>query len=210
MKRAESEARQRVSGILMNKLIDAHPFEVPPTLLEYQADQLLESVARDLYMRGVDPRGQETSWWSNVREQLKPQATRDLRASMLMEAIAEREKIEVSDDEIQAEIAAIAGASRQTMEQVRDALTKQGGERSIADRLRNRKALDLVLENARITDEEWREEMPDEDEPANEQQAVPEQALPETQTAADASPEASRQTDEAPDPEQADAASSES
>jgi hypothetical protein len=36
-------------------------------------------------------------------------------------------------------------------------LTKQDGERSIAGRLRNRKALNLLVENARVTDEEWQE-----------------------------------------------------
>jgi hypothetical protein len=44
---------------------------------------------------------------------------------------------------------------------VRSALTKQGGERSIADRLRNRKALQLLVENARVTEEEWRETQTD-------------------------------------------------
>jgi hypothetical protein len=37
-------------------------------------------------------------------------------------------------------------------------LTKQGGERSIADRLRHRKALDIIVDNASVRDEEWREE----------------------------------------------------
>jgi hypothetical protein len=41
---------------------------------------------------------------------------------------------------------------------VRAILTKQGGERSIAGRLRNRKALDILVANARVTDEEWKEE----------------------------------------------------
>jgi hypothetical protein len=41
---------------------------------------------------------------------------------------------------------------------VRSVLTKEGGERSIANRLRNNKALDLLVENARVIDEEWREE----------------------------------------------------
>jgi hypothetical protein len=36
-------------------------------------------------------------------------------------------------------------------------LTKDGGERSIAHILRNRKALDLLIENAKVTDEEWKE-----------------------------------------------------
>jgi len=41
--------------------------------------------------------------------------------------------------------------------QVRAALTKEGGDRSIAHRVRNRKALDLLIDNARITDAEWTE-----------------------------------------------------
>jgi hypothetical protein len=52
----------------------------------------------------------------------------------------------------------IAEGARQSVEQVRAALTKQGGERSIADRLRHRKALDLLIENARVSEEEWRED----------------------------------------------------
>ncbi|MBV9210230.1 MAG: trigger factor [Acidobacteria bacterium] len=156
--RSRHESENRLRGEVMNKLVDAHPFEVPESLVEYQADQLLESVARDMMTRGVDPRQQDPQWWEGVREQLKPQAMRDLRGSMLLESIADKEQIEISDEEIEAEINAIAAQSRRTADEVRDALTKQGGERSIADRLRNRKALDLVVENARVTDEEWSDE----------------------------------------------------
>src|SRR5678815_2931414 len=77
---------------------------------------------------------------------------------MLLDRIADEEKIEVSDEEVEAEIEAVANASRQPREQVRAALTKDGGERSIAHRLRNRKALDFLIENAHVTEEEWSEE----------------------------------------------------
>lgn len=155
----ESENRMRQQ--VLEKLVDAHPFAVPESLTEQQADQLLQSVARDLAMRGIDPRQQEVEWWKSVREQLKPQAERDVRGYMLLETIAEQENLSVTDEEIEAEIRAMAVASRQAPEQVRAALTKQGGERSIASRLGNRKALDLIVENARIRDEEWLEEEPD-------------------------------------------------
>jgi trigger factor len=104
--------------------------------------------------RGIDPRSRDVNW-EGAREELKVQAEVDVRSSMLLEQIAEEEKIEVSDEEVEAEIEAIATASRQSKEQVRAALTKDGGERSIAHRLRNRKALDLLIENAHITDAEW-------------------------------------------------------
>ena len=91
---------------------------------------------------------------------LEAQATEDLRASILLERIAEAEQIEPSDEEIEREIELIAEGARQSVEQVRAALTKQGGERSIADRLRVRRTIDFLVENARVTEGEWHEEEP--------------------------------------------------
>jgi trigger factor len=141
----------------MKQLLEAHQFEVPQTLVDQQTSHRLESIVRDMIGRGIDPRNRDVNW-EGAREEMKVQAEEDVRASMLLEQIAEDEKIEVSDEEVEAEIESIATASRQPKEQVRAALTKDGGERSIAHRLRNRKALDLLIENASVTEEEWSEE----------------------------------------------------
>ncbi len=162
VKRASVESDNRLRSEVMRKLVEAHPFEVPQTLSEHQANNRLESAVRDMIGRGIDPRAQEINW-DGVRAQLKAQAEFDVRGSMLLEMIADEEKIEASEEEIEAEINSIAASSRQTPEQVRAALTKQGGTTSIADRLRNRKAIDLIVENARVTDEEWREEIPEDE-----------------------------------------------
>ena len=138
----------------MKKLLEAHQFEVPQTLVDHQTSQRLENLVRDMIGRGIDPRNRDVNW-EGAREELKVQAEEDVRASMLLEQIAEEEKIEVSDEEVEAEIESISIASRQPKEQVRAVLTKDGGERSIAHRLRNRKALDLLIENASVTEEEW-------------------------------------------------------
>lgn len=160
-KRSSAESDNRLRNDLLSKLVAAHPFEVPQSLVEQQANHHLESVVRDMLGRGIDPRSQEMNW-EEVRNELRQQAERDVRSSMLLESIAERENIQVTDEEIRAEIERISHATRQTTQQVRDALTKQGGERSIADRLRNRRALDLLVENASLTEAEWREEAEDE------------------------------------------------
>jgi trigger factor len=153
-KRSESESNHQLRAQVMKKLLEAHQFEVPQTLVEQQASHRLESVVRDMIGRGIDPRNRDVNW-EGAREELKVQAEEDVRASMLLEQIADDEKITVSDEEVEAEIEAIATASRQPKEQVRAALTKDGGERSIAHRLRNRKALDLLINNASVTEEEW-------------------------------------------------------
>jgi trigger factor len=156
-KRAAAEADHRVRNDVMRKLLETHRFEVPQTLVEQQTSHRLESVVRDMIGRGIDPRGTELNW-EGARNDLKEQAEADVRATMLLEQIAEEEKITVSDEEVEAEIDAIVATSRQPKEQVRAALTKDGGERSIATTLRNRKALDLLVENALVTEEEWSEE----------------------------------------------------
>ena len=154
--RSASESDHRLRADVMRKLLEAHKFEVPESLVEQQANQRLQHVVRDMIGRGIDPRSRDVNW-EGARDELKVQAEEDVRASMLLEQIAEEEKIDVSDDEVEAEIDAIATASRQSKEQVRAALTKDGGERSIAHRLRNRKALDLLIANASVTEEEWKE-----------------------------------------------------
>jgi trigger factor len=155
--RAGQEADHRLRTELIKKLVAAHEFEVPQSLIDHQTSHRLERVVRDMMGRGVDPRNQEINW-DGAREEIKAQAEEDVRTSLLLERIAEEEKIEPTNEEIEAEIQAIARGSQQSVEQVRSVLTKDGGERSIANRLRNQKALDLLVQKANITDEEWREE----------------------------------------------------
>ena len=152
--RLKFDADRQMRDALIRKLIDAHPFEVPQSLVEQQTETRLQSVVREMIGRGVDPRHPEMKW-EEAREELKVQAEDDVRASVLLEQIALAENIAVSNEEVEAEIEAMASASGQPIEQVRAALTKHGGERSIAHRLRSRKALDLLVEHANITEAEW-------------------------------------------------------
>ncbi|HMH41992.1 MAG TPA: trigger factor [Pyrinomonadaceae bacterium] len=155
--RAKDEAEGKMRSELLRKLVDAHEFELPDRLVAHQTEHRFESVVRDMISHGIDPRNPELDW-EKARDSLKDQASFDLRSSLLLEHLADEEQLDVTDQEIEDEINAIADASRQTPEQVRAVLTKQGGERSIASRLRNRKALDFLVANARVIDEEWKEE----------------------------------------------------
>ncbi len=155
--RSRADADQNLRNDVMRKLLAQHDFEVPETLVDHQTNQRLQGVVRDMIGRGIDPRSQELDWES-ARVELRVQAADAVRVSLLLEKIAEQENLSVSDEEIENEIDSIAEFSRQPREKVVAALTKEGGERSIANRLRNRKALDLLIENARVTEEEWREE----------------------------------------------------
>jgi trigger factor len=174
--RATAESDHWLRDEIMKKLLEGHKFEVPESLVNQQTQHRLETVARQMMQRGIDPRNPEIKWES-ARDELKGQAEEDVRATMLLEKIAELENVEVSDEEIEAEIDAIAAASQQPKLQVRAALTKNDGVRSIAHRLRTRKALDLLVENARVTDAEWTEPK-EEEASADESPAVDEPNVP--------------------------------
>lgn len=152
---AQFESDARVRDAALRKLIAAHQFEVPASFVEQQTNQLLETRVREMFSRGIDPRQQQFDW-SSLRESLQSQAADEVRASILLERISEQESIDATQAEIDQEITQMATAMRQTEDEVRAALTKHGGDRSIADRLRHRKAIDLIIEQARVTDEEWR------------------------------------------------------
>jgi trigger factor len=154
--RIKFETDRRMRDDLIRKLIDAHPFEVPESLVTQQTQTRLQTMVREMMGQGYDPRNANLDW-ERMSEEMKSSAADDVRASMLLESIAETENIGVTPEEIEAEIEGLATASQQSIEQVRAALTKSGGERSIAHRLRNRKALDFLIENANITEAEWTE-----------------------------------------------------
>ena len=77
---------------------------------------------------------------------------------MLLEKVAELENVEVSGDEIAGEINKMAQYYGVGAEQIRKSLTEQGGENSIADRLRSRKAVESLVANSKVIEAEWLDE----------------------------------------------------
>ena len=155
---SEAEADNRLRSDLIAKIIENHPFEVPDALIDVQARNLLNNFGQDLAQRGVDLQKVEKEFIETAYMQMREQAERDVRGAMLLEKIAEKEKAEVSGDEIAEEIERIADYYQTTAEEVRASLTQQGGEEGIANSLRTRKAVEALRENAKVTEGEWIDE----------------------------------------------------
>ena len=81
---------------------------------------------------------------NRLRAGQRDQALQEVKASLLLEKIAEEEKIEVSDEEINREIEALAKQSKQTPEAIRARLTRDGALDRIRNRIRNEKTLDFL------------------------------------------------------------------
>jgi trigger factor len=97
---------------------------------------------------GGDPRSVKLDW-KKVRESQRERATKDVKASLLLERIADREAIEVMHDEVDREVQRIARQDREPVAAVRRRLEEQGVLRRIASRIRTEKTLNFLFEHAR-------------------------------------------------------------
>ena len=152
--KADADARMRNEAV--SKLIAENSFEVPNTLIESQARNLLNNFARDLQQRGVNLKNVENDFVQMAYTQMRTQAERDVRGAMLLEKIGEIEQVEISDQEVDKELAQIAEYYRSTPDEVRESLEKQGGGLdNIRNNLKTRKTIEALIVKAKVTEGEW-------------------------------------------------------
>jgi trigger factor len=154
---ADADARLRNNAIA--KLIENNLFEVPGTLIENQARNLLNNFAQDMQQRGVDLNQVESQFIEMAYGNMRQQAVRDVQGAMLLDRVAEAEKIVVPDSEIDEEIAKLADYYKASSDEIRQSLEKQGGGiENIRNNLQTRKAIEAVISHAKVTEGEWIDE----------------------------------------------------
>jgi trigger factor len=125
-------------------LVKRNDFPVPEAMLDQQIDLRLERGLRALAAQGMRTEDMKRMDFGRLRAGQRDGALREVKASLILEQIADEEKIEVSDEEFDRELAALATQSKQTLEQVRARLTQDGGLDRIRHRIRNEKTLDSL------------------------------------------------------------------
>ena len=137
---AEREAKDK----LVAELVKRNDFEVPEALVEHQIDIRLDRGLRALAAQGMKTEDMKKMDLNRLRGGQRDQAVQEVKAALLLEKIAEEEKIEVSDAEIDREVVALAEQSKQTPEAIRSRLTRDGALDRIRNRIRNEKTLDFL------------------------------------------------------------------
>jgi trigger factor len=137
---AEREAKDK----LLAELVKRNEFEVPDALVEHQIDVRLDRGLRALAAQGMRSEDMKKMDFERLRAGQREQAIQEVKASLLLEKIADQEKIEVGDEEIDGEIEALATQTSQAADQIRARLTRDGALDRIRDRIRNEKALEFL------------------------------------------------------------------
>ncbi len=137
---AEHEAKDK----LVAELVKRSEFEVPDALVDRQIDVRLERGLRALAAQGMKAEDIKKMDLNRLRAGQREQAVQEVKASLVLDKIAQEEKIEVSDEEIDREIDALATQSKQTPEAIRSRLTRDGALDRIRNRIRSEKTLDFL------------------------------------------------------------------
>jgi trigger factor len=148
----EAEKRHQAEHELKEKLVDElltrNPIEVPDSLVEHQIDLRLERGLRALAQQGMKTEDMRKMDFGRLRTGQRDAAKREVQVALLLEKIAERENIEVTEDDVSKEIQILAAQSQQPADALRARLTQDGSVDRIRNRIRTDKAMDLLYNRA--------------------------------------------------------------
>jgi trigger factor len=147
---ARRTAERETRAALMKQLAARVPFEPPPSLVERELDRRIEGFAHGLMEQQIDPR-QAGIDWNAFRDSQRETAREAVASSLVLDEVARRETLEVTDEDVEREIARHAERSGRTPAAVRAVLEKEGGVSRIQAGLRREKTIDFLTARARIT-----------------------------------------------------------
>jgi trigger factor len=133
-----------------NKLLDAlvakYDFPIPESLVQQQIEARLDRGLRALASQGMRTEDMRNLDFGRLRAAQRPSATAEVKGSILLDRIADAEKVETSDEEVERELQGIAMQMREPLDAVRARLTEDGTVARIRERLRREKTGALLYE----------------------------------------------------------------
>jgi trigger factor len=147
----EQAAQSAMQEKLVELIIQNNPFDVPAVMVRKQTENRLNDYVRSLISRGVHPKTLDIDW-AEFQERQKELAVTDVKVALVLEHIARKEDIKVTEEELDEDISRRAQETRQAFEAVKSRLTKEGATDRIKDRIRNKKSLNLLLSLASVKD----------------------------------------------------------
>jgi trigger factor len=146
----QQEAQEEAKNKIVDKLVDAHDFPVPEIFVERQIRNRVEQRLGALAAQGVDPRSLKLDW-EKLKETQREKAVREVKASLLLGRVAERESIHATRDDVDQEVERVARQQREPVAAVRMRFEKDGTMGRIANHIQTEKTLSFLFEHARKT-----------------------------------------------------------
>jgi trigger factor len=150
---ARHAAERDVRADLMKQLAARVPFEVPPSLVDREIDRRLEEFAHRMMEQNIDPR-QTGIDWNAFRESQREVSREAVAGAIVLDEVARRETLDVTDEEIEREVGRYAERTGRTPAAVRARLVSEGGLSRVSAGLRREKSIDFLMARATLSGEE--------------------------------------------------------
>ena len=140
--------RQRVEENLMDALIEGNPFEVPDSMVENYLDGMIESYKQEQagHDQGIDE--------DALREEGRDQAERGVKRFLLLDAVADQENIEVTDDDLDKHLEEMSQRHNIEGPRLRQILSRTEQLGQIESEIKTQKTFDFLIDNADVEDVE--------------------------------------------------------
>lgn len=145
------EAKSAKEEATIEKIIEGAKMEIPDAMVDSQVRQMAEDFARRISTQGltIDQYFQYTGLTSDkLLEQMRPQALKRIQSRLVLEAVADKENFEVTDEDVNNEINDMASAYQMEADKLKDLLTDADKENMKRD-IQVKKAVEFVTENAK-------------------------------------------------------------
>jgi trigger factor len=146
---AENEADRQLRADLLKELAGRVAVDLPESLVERELDRRTEEFARRLIDQQIDPRRANIDW-DGFRDAQREPSRDSVKSALVLDEIARREDLTVSEDDLAAEIAHYAERGGVSPAAMRARLEKEGALSRLSAGLRREKAIDFVLSKAQV------------------------------------------------------------
>ncbi len=140
-------AQQTAKEELIDKLVDSADFPIPEAYVDRQMENQVRASLRDLAGKGIDPSTLKLDW-EKIKETQRDRALRNVKASLLLEKISDKEEIKAAQEEIDREVQRVARSEREAMAVTRARLEKEGMLQRIADHIQTEKTIQFLFEQS--------------------------------------------------------------
>ena len=143
---AEKESREAV----LDAIVQRHTLDVPESLVRDELEEHARRIATNLARQGIDVNKTSIDW-KKVFEEERPRAEQTVRRSIVLDAIARLEGLDVTEEELEAEFQKLAEGMNKSSAAIRAQFEKDKRIQGFREHLRQNKALDFIYRNANIS-----------------------------------------------------------
>ena len=140
-------AQQVAKEALIDKLLESNEFPVPEAYVDRQIENQVRMQLRELTGRGIDPSALNLDW-AKLKETQREKAVRNVKASLLLEKISDKEGIQASKEEVDREVQRLARQEREAVAVTRARLEKEGTLSRISGHIQTEKTLHFLFDQA--------------------------------------------------------------